>query len=272
MLRKFSTSRTLSDNIKLGGLTAFTAGTINIASLIIFLNFTSNITGHYAILSAEISKGNWGQVGVVALWIILFFLGNFLSNLIVINVTKFNQYLAHALPLVLEIICLIFVGYYGNKYYSGQQNQTELLVALMLFSTGLQNGLTASISNFAIKTTHLTGTTTDLGILFSMFTMKKYRKNKALVSRAKVLLVIVISYLLGAIFAGIFYHYFKFYIFYLISVCLLVVIVYDFYKIYARHFSTEFRYHKIYKRNDPIVLFLIRFKQQNNTTQTIFKS
>ena len=76
MLRKFSTSRTLSDNIKLGGLTAFTAGTINIASLLIFFNFTSNITGHYAILASEISKGNIEQIAIVSLWILLFFLGN----------------------------------------------------------------------------------------------------------------------------------------------------------------------------------------------------
>ncbi len=73
MLRNYSNSRTLGDNIKLGTLTAFTAGTINIASLLIFLSFTSNVTGHYAILAAEISKGNWTQVAVVGGWIFLFF-------------------------------------------------------------------------------------------------------------------------------------------------------------------------------------------------------
>jgi len=260
MLRKFSSSRTLSDNIKLGGLTAFTAGTINIASLLIFLNFTSNITGHYAILSAEISKGNWGQVGIVAAWIFLFFIGNFISNFIVINVTRFNQYLAHALPILLQISCLIFVGYYGNNFYSGGKAETETLVAVMLFCTGLQNGLTASISNFAIKTTHLTGTTTDLGVLFSMFTQRKYRKNKALVGRAKVLLVIVFTYVLGAVFAGITYYYLKFNVFYVICLCLLVVVFYDFYKIYARHFNTNFRYHKIYGKSDPFVIILIKYQ------------
>jgi hypothetical protein len=38
MLRNYSNSRTLGDNIRLGTLTAFTAGTINIASLLIFLS------------------------------------------------------------------------------------------------------------------------------------------------------------------------------------------------------------------------------------------
>ena len=80
MLRNYSNSRTLGDNIRLGTLTAFTAGTINIASLLIFLSFTSNVTGHYAILAAEISKANWSQVAVVGMWIFLFFFGGFLSN------------------------------------------------------------------------------------------------------------------------------------------------------------------------------------------------
>jgi uncharacterized membrane protein YoaK (UPF0700 family) len=59
-------------------------------------------------------------------------------------------------------LCLLFVGIYGQFYYQKTLEETEYLVALMLFATGLQNGLTASISNFSIKTTHLTGTTTDL--------------------------------------------------------------------------------------------------------------
>ena len=173
MLRNYSNSRTLGDNIRLGTLTAFTAGTINIASLLIFLSFTSNVTGHYAILAAEISQGNWTQVAVVGAWIFLFFFGSFVANMSVINFNRKSKYFAHAFPIILEIICLLAVGIYGQFYYQKTLGETEALVALMLFATGLQNGLTASISNFSVKTTHLTGTTTDLGILFSMFTQKK---------------------------------------------------------------------------------------------------
>jgi len=248
MLRNYSNSRTLGDNIKLGTLTAFTAGTINIASLLIFLSFTSNVTGHYAILAAEISKGNWTQVLAVGGWIFLFFFGSFLSNFIVINFNKKSKYFAHAMPIVLEIICLLFVGVYGQFFYQKTLVETESLVALMLFATGLQNGLTASISNFSVKTTHLTGTTTDLGILFSMFTQRKYRKNPELIARAKLLMSIMMAYVLGAVFSGLTYYYLEFRVFYVISLCLLVVIGYDAYKIHVRHFNTRYRYAKIYKR------------------------
>ena len=248
MLRNFSNSRTLRDNIKLGTLTAFTAGTIYIASLLIFLSFTSNVTGHYAVFAAEISKGNWSQVAVVGCWIALFFLGSFTANASVINLNKKSKYFAHAVPLVLEILCLLSVGLYGQYFYQKTMEEAQVLVAVMLFATGLQNGLTASISNFLVKTTHLTGTTTDLGILMSMFTHKKYRKNPELIARAKLLSSIMFAYVLGAVFSGLVYYSLEFRVFYIISLCLLVVIGYDFYKINIRHFKTNYRYTKIYKK------------------------
>jgi len=268
MLRNYSNSRTLGDNIRLGTLTAFTAGTINIASLLIFLSFTSNVTGHYAIFAAEISQGNWTQVAVVASWIFLFFFGGFVANLSVINFNKKSKYFAHAFPIILEILCLLSVGIYGQFYYQKTLGETEALVALMLFATGLQNGLTASISNFSVKTTHLTGTTTDLGILASMFTQKKFRKNPELIARAKLLMSIMAAYVLGAIFSGLTYYNLEFRVFYVISVCLLVVIGYDFYKINIRHFQTEYRYYKIYHKPTFIAFlyYKIHNKEEKRTT------
>lgn len=261
MLRNYRNSRTLGDNIRLGTLTAFTAGTINIASLLIFLSFTSNVTGHYAILAAEISQGNWTQVAVVGGWIFLFFFGGFVANMSVINFNKKSKYFAHALPIILEILCLLAVGIYGQFYYRKTLEETEALVALMLFATGLQNGLTASISNFSVKTTHLTGTTTDLGILASMFTQKKFRKNPELMGKAKLLLSIMTAYVLGAVFSGLTYYHLEFRVFYVISICLLVVIGYDFYKINLRHFHTEYRYYKIYHK--PTFIAFLYYKIHN---------
>lgn len=236
MLRKFSSNRSLEDNIKLGSLTAFSAGMVNIASLLIFFAFTSNVTGHYAILAAEIVKGNFYQIAVVFAWIFLFFFGSFVSNIIVINFNQRNAYFAHSTPIVLEIICLLIVGVYGDYFYKETLTETEILLALMMFAMGLQNGLTASISNFAVKTTHLTGTTTDLGILFSMFTKKQYRSNKELTGKAKLLLSIAAAYLAGAIFAGMAYFHMEFKMFYIVCTFLVVVIVYDVYKIRLMRF------------------------------------
>lgn len=229
MLRKYLNYRTLSDNIKLGSLTAFSAGMVNVISVIVFFAFTSNITGHYAILAQEIARGNWYEASIVFFWIFLFFFGNFTSNFSIIHSNgKIGRYLAHSIPLVLEIICLVIVGVYLQYFYSNSLKETESLVALMLFAMGLQNGLTASISNFAVKTTHLTGITTDLGIIFSMFTKKEHRENKELLNKAKLLLSIVASYMIGGIVAGILYYTYQTTTFFIVSLVLCFILVYDY--------------------------------------------
>ncbi len=230
MLRKYSNYRTLDDNLKLGVLTAFSAGMVNVISVIVFFAFTSNVTGHYAILAQEIARGNWNEAAIVFIWILLFFLGNFTSNLFVVHGNgKARRFLAHSIPLMLEILCLLFVGIYLQYFYSNSLQETESLIAMMLFAMGLQNGLTASISNFSVKTTHLTGLTTDLGILFSMFTRAEYRKNRELINKAKLLSSIVSSYMLGGIIAGIVYYKFQTTIFYVVSLVLCFILVYDYY-------------------------------------------
>lgn len=228
MLRKFSNSRSFLDNLKLGTLTAFTAGMVNVASLVLFFSFTSNVTGHYAILAEEIANGKWFQVLVVFGWIFLFFFGSFVANNIIINGNKKRAFLTHSVPIILEVICFIIVGFYGHYYYGETLIETEFLVALLLFSMGLQNGLTASISNFSIKTTHLTGLTTDLAIHLSMLTKAKYRKKPEVVEKFKLLLAIAVSYTLGGVLAGSIIHYYEFKVFFYISAAMIVILLYDY--------------------------------------------
>ncbi|WP_425639896.1 YoaK family protein [Algoriphagus yeomjeoni] len=246
-------TRTVKENIQLGSLTAFSAGMVNVISVIIFFAFTSNVTGHYAILAQEISHGNWYQALVVFGWIGLFFLGNFTSNLIVINFRKEKAYLAHSIPIVLEILCLLVVGTYIQFYYKETLLETELMVSAMLFAMGIQNGLTATISNSAVKTTHLTGLTTDLGILASLFTKKENRENPHLRNKWKLLLTIMSSYLAGGISAGYIYLTIAYNVFYIVCVFLLIVIGYDFYRIKMRNLLQRKQpyYRKIIKSQTP---------------------
>lgn len=253
MLRKYSNSRTLGDNVRLGTLTAFTAGMMNLASFIIFLSFASNVTGYYAIFAAELVKGNYYQVLVVFSWILLFFFGSFFANLVVIHVNSRNKYIAHAIPIGLEILCLLGVGIYGDFFYRETLAETEYLLSLMLFAMGLQNGLTASISNFQVKTTHLTGATTDLAILASMFTKKDFRNNRELRDKATLILSVAASYVGGAIVAGYIYQYVQFKLFYIVCGFLVVVLAYDLYTLKFLRFFTNIRRRRVEHAREDLV-------------------
>lgn len=253
MIKKYR-NRTNQENMQLGALTAFSAGMVNVISVIIFFAFTSNVTGHFAILAQEVSKGNWYEALVVFGWIGLFFLGSFTSNFVVINFDKQRAYLAHALPVVLEIVCLLVVGTYIQFFYKETLLETELMVGLMLFAMGIQNGLTATISNGAVKTTHLTGLTTDLGILVSMFSKKEYREKPELQDKMRLLLMIMISYIVGGVCAGYIYLTIAYNVFYIVCVFLLIVIGYDFYHTKVTTYLQEKRqpyYRKTIKDREP---------------------
>ncbi|MFV1449020.1 YoaK family protein [Maribacter sp. HS] len=251
MLRKFSNYRSFLDNIRLGILTAFIAGMVNVISVTIFFSFTSNVTGHYAILAQEISKGNWYQGAVVLIWIFLFFAGNFTSNCLIIhNNTPNGRYIAHAIPVFLEMACLMFVGTYLQYFYTESLQETEILVGAMLFAMGLQNGLTASITNAKVKTTHLTGLTTDLGILLSMFTKKEYRKDKNLVEKGYLLFAIMLSYMGGGIASGVLYLKIQNATFIVVGTALGIVLLYDYSRLQITKIVFKRRmYNKIIKPN-----------------------
>lgn len=227
MLRKYNEQRSISDNLKLGVLSAFAAGMTNVAALVLFFSFASNITGHFAILASEIANGKWYQVAVVFLWVFLFLGGSFVSNLFVIHGDKRRRLLNHGIPLLLEILCLIGVGWYGHFHYTETLMETECLVAVLLFAMGLQNGLTASISNFAVKTTHLTGLTTDLAIHLSMATKKYWREKPEVHQKIVLLASIAGAYVAGGIVAGSITSVFEYKVFFFIASLLSGVLVYD---------------------------------------------
>ncbi len=96
---------------------------------------------------------------------------------------------------------------------------------------GIQNGLTVSISNFSVKSTHLTGLTTDLAIHLSMLLKPNFKHNKQINDKVKFPSSIAFGYLIGGIVAGSVTHFFQFYVFYVIAFAMILVLLYDVTKI-----------------------------------------
>ena len=206
---------------------ALAAGMINVSSVIVFFAFASNITGHFAILAQELSKGNWFQAAVAVVWLSLFFFGNFVANLFIVHkVGRLKRKRRANIPLLIEAVGLVMVGVYLQFYYSETLAETEFLVGSLLFIMGLQNGHSAGLSGFSVKTTHLTGLTTDLGVLLAMFTKKRNRANQSLVERCRLSFRIMGSYVIGGILGGVSYHLIGAGLFYIVALLLLGVILY----------------------------------------------
>ena len=227
MLRKAKEERTLKDNLMLASSTAFVAGMTNVAGVIAFLSFTSNITGHVAMLARKIVNKEHHDVLVYTLWLLLFLLGAFTANFITKSYSKRGSYRAHAVPIFIEVIILFVVAVYGHNYYTETQLERELIIGTMLFSMGLQNGLVSTISGGLVKTTHLTGLFTDLGGELSEYLHAAKGQAGAIKQKLMIRLTILCFYLIGGILGGYFFERYDFRIFYFIPFILLTILYYD---------------------------------------------
>jgi uncharacterized membrane protein YoaK (UPF0700 family) len=227
MLRQSKEDRTLKENLMLASSTAMVSGITNVAGMVAFLAFTANITGHVANLAKHIVEQNFREIIVFLIWLLLFFAGAFISGFIVRSYNHISKYKAHSIPMIIEIIVLLFVAVYGQNFYKETPLEREVVIGAIIFSMGLQNSLVSIISGGIIKTSHLTGLFTDLGGDIAEWFHPKAPKTKAVRNKIYIRLTILCFYLTGAIAGGFLFNIFDFAIFYFVPLILLTILYYD---------------------------------------------
>jgi uncharacterized membrane protein YoaK (UPF0700 family) len=227
MLRQSKGDRTLKENLLLASSTAVVSGITNVVGMVAFLAFTSNITGHVANLAKHIVEQNFAEIIVFVIWLFMFFAGAFLSSFIVRSLEDKSYYRAHSIPVIIEIIILLFVAIYGHHFYEETQTEREIVIAAILFSMGLQNSLVSIVSGGLIKSSHLTGLFTDLGGDISDWLHPKSTKTEIIRNKIYIRLTVLGFYFLGGIIGGYFFNLYEFAIFYFIPVILLTILYYD---------------------------------------------
>lgn len=227
MLRNSKTDRSLTENLLLASSTATVSGITNVAGMVAFLACTSNITGHVATLSKHLVEQNFGEILVFAIWLFMFFAGAFASSFIVRSLEDKGYYRAHATPIVIEIVILLFVAIYGHNFYQETDTEREIVIAATLFCMGLQNSLVSVISGGLIKTSHLTGLFTDLGGDISDWLHPKVQTTELIRNKIRIRFTVLGFYFLGGIIGGYFFNLYEFGIFYVVPVILAAILYYD---------------------------------------------
>jgi uncharacterized membrane protein YoaK (UPF0700 family) len=225
MFRHRGKSRTLTHNLKLASLLSFVAGIVNVSGLFAVQRLTTNVTGHFAFSADEMAKNNWGLSLVYLLFIIAFLAGAFFSNLLVEFFSKKNERLINTVPFGIEILILAFIAFLNTDTITANPNT---IACWLLFAMGLQNALVTSLSNSVVRTTHLTGLFTDLGIEFSqLFFYKTIEQQKKLTSSIKLRLTIILFFFLGGITGGYGYLSIGIKILLLSVAVLIIALIYD---------------------------------------------
>jgi uncharacterized membrane protein YoaK (UPF0700 family) len=222
-------NRTLKHNLKIASLLSFVAGIVNVAGFLSVQRLTTNVTGHFAFFVDEVFKFNFWEGFIFFLYIFFFFLGSFISNIMVEIVSKVNDKLIYIIPIIIDSIILFSIAIFGQSLVDKNPN---LLAFSLLFAMGMQNSLVTTISNATVRTTHLTGLFTDLGIeLSQLFFYTKNEQKVKLYSSIKLRLTIISFFFLGGLLGGIFYTTLKLYILAIAGILLIIGITSDYIKL-----------------------------------------
>ena len=176
MFRHQGKNRTFKHNLRLASNLSLIAGIVNSVGVLAIGTLTTNVTGHFAYFAEEFITGKYAKAIPFLLYILFFFLGAFVSSFIIeMAAIKKKKYL-HTTPMLLELSLLVFVGLWDYWGFTDTVD-TNQIAYLLLFSMGLQNALVTQISQSTVRTTHLTGLFTDLGIEISQFFFYKNHPN-----------------------------------------------------------------------------------------------
>ncbi len=207
MFRHKGKNRTFAHNLRLATLLSFVAGLVNITGVLAVKTLTTNVTGHFAFFAEEVLKHNYVTAITFFIFTICFLVGSFTSSFLAEYVSLKNPEFSHLIPITLEIIVLIVVGVFGTQ--SGTVSiEGKLTAFFMLFAMGIQNSLVTNISKSTVRTTHLTGLFTDLGIeLSQLFFYKNLEETKKLKTSIYLRLSIITFFFLGCFSGGFMYHF-----------------------------------------------------------------
>lgn len=156
--------RSRSANFRLGMLLAFVAGAINAGGFMAIGRYTSHVTGILSSLADEIALTQYQAALSGFIYFMSFLAGSACSTLLVHWARRQKLHSEYALPLAVESGLLLIFGTMGANLNLLLEIAVPLTVVVLCFSMGFQNALITKISKAEIRTTHMTGVVTDLGI------------------------------------------------------------------------------------------------------------
>lgn len=228
MFRHQGKNRTFIHNLRLATLLSFVAGIVNVTGVLSVQTLTTNVTGHFAYFAEEIMKRDYAAAITFFVFTIFFLLGAFTSNFLAELISKKHPNLSHVIPISLEMIVLISIGIFGAQS-ALSSIEGKWIAFAMLFAMGIQNSLVTKISQSTVRTTHLTGLFTDLGIeLSQLFFYKKPEENKKLKTSIYLRLSIIIFFFIGCISGGFLYNLLEIKTLFVAATFLLFALLYDY--------------------------------------------
>ena len=148
----------------LAGYLAFVAGFVNSGGFVLIHSFTSHVTGSVGRLANDVAHGDVPAALSAATLVVTFFLGAFTASLLLEGHTGARIATAYGTALLAQSLLLATFVMIAGLSPSEHPRVRDAEAAILCFALGMQNSLVTRLSGAVIRTTHLTGAVTDLGI------------------------------------------------------------------------------------------------------------
>lgn len=201
--RLASKRRTPASNRQLGVVLAFIAGYINAGGFFIVRHYTSHMTGILSEAAGMFSVGQFTIAVSMLIFISCFVGGAMATTLLVLHARRRSTHSQFSLPLISEGVLLILVLVLGTNTASHAE-RIPIIIALLCFLMGVQNALITKASTAIVRTTHVTGMTTDLGIeLGRLLSGQEQNSRTQSLQKISLFLMIICTFLIGGIMGAL---------------------------------------------------------------------
>jgi uncharacterized membrane protein YoaK (UPF0700 family) len=176
----------------------FSSGIVIYAGLMTFSVVVTNVTGLLPQIAKDLYEGDWSTAGSIFLWLFSFFMGGFFAGWCVER-EKLNKWrYLHLLPLLVVASLFVVVG----RSADGSSTLHPLVFpGMVLFSIGIQNAMVSLTTSSLIKASQLTGVVNELGVDIAEIFHSEGEKRRLIQREAFLRLIIMFSFLLGAMFS-----------------------------------------------------------------------
>ncbi|KGM48241.1 YoaK family protein [Pseudooceanicola atlanticus] len=204
MLIRVGQERTEKINLALAGMLATIAGALNAAGFLAAGVFTANMTGNVSAFADTLVTGDIA----VALWLLplvfTFILGAYCAAILVLRGLAKKVRGAFAWAIVLEALLLAALSI-GMTLTDGTVSEVLMTVSLS-FVLGFQNSVTTLISEARVRTTHVSGMATDIGVGLASLSGDRDRKRDA-IAKLKLHAITLSSFAIGGIAGAIAFNW-----------------------------------------------------------------
>lgn len=220
-------TRTPAVDLLLATILAFVAGGINSVGFLAYGYFSANMTGNVSLVSELLSDWKLRAAAAFFTIVLMFITGAFLASLFIQMGKRHRLKTVYALTLGFEGAILMLVGIYVSALPDTVNGFT--IVSLLALSMGIQNAASTRISGARVRTTHVSGLATDIGVgLALLWGAKGDVQREEIATRLRLHAATILAFAVGGVVGALMYTSFQG-----LAFCLLAALLFTLCAIYS---------------------------------------